>query len=342
MEIVQLGRSGLRVSRLCLGTMTFGNETDEAEAARIGAAALDAGVTFWDTADMYSRGRSEEIVGRLLAGKRDGVVLATKVWAAMGDGPNDRGLSARHVIAACEASLRRLGTDWIDLYYLHLPDPLTPMDETLRAMDDLRRAGKIRYVACSNFRSWEAARLVGVAEAHGWQPISATQPVYNLTNRQAEIELIPMATAYGLGVVTYSPLARGVLTGKYRWGETPPPDSRLGRKNPRLLAAEWREASLAVVTSLQQLADARGIPLARLAQAWVLANRQVTSMIAGPRTLAHWEESIAAAALPWDAALESAVDAAVPRGTFTGREVPDPTYYPVAGRTTSPGLLPRA
>lgn len=333
MDCVQLGRTGLRVSRLCLGTMTFGNETDEAEAARIGRAALDAGVFFWDTADMYARGRSEEIVGRVLGGARQQVVLATKVWAAMGEGPNDRGLSARHVIEACEASLRRLKTDWIDLYYLHLPDPDVPADETLRAFEDLRSTGKIRYVACSNHRSWETARLVHLAERFGWQPVSAIQPVYNLTNRQAEVELIPMATAYGLGVVTYSPLARGVLTGKYAWGAPPPSDSRLARGNPRFIAAEWREASLDVVNALTALAEARGISLARLAQAWVLANRRVSAVIAGPRTLAHWEESLAAAEMPWDAELEAAVDAEVPRGTFTGREVPDPAYHPVTGRS---------
>jgi aryl-alcohol dehydrogenase-like predicted oxidoreductase len=331
-DVVQLGRAGLRVSRICLGTMTFGAETDEAEATRIAEAALDAGAFFWDTADMYAKGRSEEIVGRVLRGRRDRVVLATKAYAPMGDGPNDRGLSARHVIAACEASLRRLQTDWIDLYYLHLPDPCTPLDETLRAMDDLRRSGKIRYIACSNFRAWESVRLLQVAERHGWQPISAIQPVYNLTNRQAEIEILPMATAHGLGAVTYSPLARGVLTGKYRWGEAPPPDSRLARKNPRLLAAEWREASMAVVDGLTAVAAARGVPLARLAQAWVLANPQVTSMIAGPRTLAQWEESAAGACLAWDPTLEAEVDRLVPPGTFTGREVPDPAYYPVTGR----------
>ncbi len=326
-QVVPLGRSGLKVSRLCLGTMTFGAETDEALAARIGAAALDAGVFFWDTADMYSKGRSEEFIGRILGPRRSEVVLATKAFAPMGAGANDRGLSARHLISACEASLRRLQTDWIDLYYLHLPDPGTPLEETLRAIEDLRRAGKIRYVGCSNHRAWEAARLIATAERHGWQPLSATQPVYNLTNRQAEIEIIPMATATGLGVVTYSPLARGVLTGKYRWGEPPPGDSRLGRNNPRFLAAEWREASIAVADKLSG-----AVPLARLAQAWVLANPQVTAMIAGPRTMAHWEESLAATRLTWDPSFESAVDVLVPPGTFTGRDVPDPAYYPVTGR----------
>ena len=172
MEAVQLGRSGLRVSPLCLGTMTFGNETGLDEARTIADRALDEGVFFWDTADMYSVGGSETMVGTLMEGRRDRIVLATKCWAAMGPGANDRGLSARHMIAACEASLRRLKTDWIDLYYLHIPDKLTPIDESLRAMEDLIRSGKVRYAACSNYRAWEVQDMVRRSEARGvrWGP----------------------------------------------------------------------------------------------------------------------------------------------------------------------------
>lgn len=330
---VQLGRSGLRVSPLCLGTMTFGATCDAGEARRISDRCLDAGVFFWDTADMYGGGASEEIVGGLLAGRRQRVVLATKAFAPMGPGANDRGLSARHLIAACEASLRRLRTDWIDLYYLHLPDRSVPLDETLRAMEDLVRSGKVRYVGASNFRAWEVRDLDHTARRHGWQPLTAVQPLYNLLNRDIEVELLPMCSEHGLGVVSYSPLARGVLTGKYRSGEAPPAASRLARNNKRFLQAEWREASLEVVEALRPMAAARGVPLSQLTLRWAMANAQVHSIIIGPRTLAQADDALMAAAVPWDAELEAAVDALVPPGTHSGREWPDPAYYPVTGRT---------
>jgi aryl-alcohol dehydrogenase-like predicted oxidoreductase len=330
---VQLGRAGLRVSPLCLGTMTYGATCDAAEARRIADRCLDAGVFFWDTADMYGGGTSEEVVGGLLAGRRQQVVLATKAFATMGPGANDGGLSARHLIAACEASLRRLGTDWIDLYYLHLPDRSVPLDETLRAMEDLVRSGKVRYVGASNFRAWEVRDLDHAARRHGWQPLTAVQPLYNLLNRDVEVELLPMCRQHGLGVVSYSPLARGVLTGKYRSGEAPPAASRLARNNKRFLEAEWREASLDVVEALRPLAEARGVPLSQLALRWAMANEQVHSVIIGPRTLAQADDALAAARVPWDAELEAAVDALVPPGTHSGREWPDPAYYPVKGRS---------
>jgi len=329
---VQLGRSGLRVSPLCLGTMTFGATCDGSEARRIADRCLDAGVFFWDTADMYGAGASEDIVGGLLAGRRQQVVLATKAFAPMGPGPNDRGLSARHLISACEASLRRLGTDWIDLYYLHLPDRTVPLDETLRAMEDLVRSGKVRYVGASNFRAWEVRDLDHTARAHGWQPLTAVQPLYNLLNRDIEVELLPMCQRHGLGVVSYSPLARGVLTGKYRAGQDPPAESRLARNNKRFLEAEWRPSSLEVVDGLRPIAAERGVPLSQLALRWAMANRSVDSIIIGPRTLAQAEDALAAASLSWDDALEVAVDTLVPPGTHSGREWPDPAYYPVTGR----------
>lgn len=333
MEVVQLGRCGLRVSRLCLGTMTFGNETTEVEAREIADRALDARVFFWDTADMYSQGRSEEIVGRLLEGRRDRVVLATKAWAPMGPGPNDRGLSARHLKSACEASLRRLRTDRIDLYYLHLPDRSVPHEEKLRALEDLARDGKILHAACSNHRAWETLDLVHTARAHGWQPLVAVQPLYNLVNRDIEVELLPMCADQGLGVVTYSPLARGVLTGKYAG----PSDgaSRLSRNNPRFLQAEWRPESVEVATALVALAEARGVTAADLAVAWALANRNVHSVIAGPRTVDHLERYLRGAAVTWDAELEAACDALVPPGCHSGKAFPDPAYYPVTGRRTA-------
>lgn len=335
-EPVQLGACGLKVSRLGLGTMTFGGRTDLAEARRIADRALEAGVFHWDTADMYGGGASEELVGELLAGRRQQVVLATKAWASMGPGPNDGGLSARHLKLACEASLRRLGTDWIDLYYLHLPDRGVPLDETLRAVEDLRREGKIRYLACSNYWSWEVVELVMTARAAGWQPLVAVQPRYNIFNRDIEVELLPMTARLGLGVVAYSPLSRGVLTGKYGTGGTVPADSRRAHDNLRLAQCEWRPESLALVPRLEELAASRGVGLTQLAVAWALANERVHCVLAGPRSLEQLEGYLAALALDWDAALEAAVDALVPPGTFTGRAWPDPAYFPVTGRVPRP------
>jgi aryl-alcohol dehydrogenase-like predicted oxidoreductase len=331
-EPVRLGKSGLLVSPLCLGTMTFGAETAEDEARRIADRALDAGVFFWDTADMYGKGTSEEMVGRLLSGRRDKVVLATKAYAQMGPGPNDRGLSARHLIAACEASLRRLNTDWIDLYYLHLPDRGVPLDETLRATEDLIRSGKIRYLACSNYRAWEVMDLLLTSQSLGTQPVTAVQPLYNLVNRDIEVELLPMCHAKGLGVVSYSPLARGVLTGKYAWDAEIPGESRLHRNNKRFLQAEWRQPSVDVAQKLVELAASIDVTAAELATAFALANRRVHSVIAGPRTLDHWESYLRAGEIEWTPQLEAACDDLVPAGCHTGVGWPDPAYYPVTGR----------
>jgi aryl-alcohol dehydrogenase-like predicted oxidoreductase len=332
MQPVRLGQSGLNVSTLCLGTMNFGADTEPETAAAIADMALEHGLFFWDTADMYSKGRSEEIVGELLRGRREQVVLATKAFAQMGPGPNDGGLSARHILSACEGSLRRLNTDWIDLYYLHLPDRSVPLDETLRAMEDLVRSGKVRYIACSNYRAWEVMELLEVAKANHWQAMTAIQPLYNIVNRDIEVELLPMARAKGLGVVTYSPLARGVLTGKYRWNQAPPSDSRLERSNPRFLKAEWREASVAVAAELDKIAQARGHTTAQLAVAWAAANQLVDSVIIGPRTLEQMADYIAAMQVSVDSDFEAQIDALVPPGCHSGHGFPDWDYYPVNGR----------
>ncbi len=331
MEPVRLGRSGLMVSPLCLGTMTFGVHTDLDEANEIADLAMDRGVFFWDTADMYGSGASEEVVGKLLEGRRDQVVLATKVFAPMGPGPNDRGLSARHILSACEASLERLNTEYIDLYYLHLPDPGAPIDESLRAMEDLVRAGMVRYAACSNYRAWQVLDLVRTAESRGWQPMTAVQPLYNLVNRDVEVELLPMCAHEGLGVVTYSPLARGILTNKYRWEVPPDPDTRLGRSNKRLLQAEWRRESVEIAARLAPVAEARGMTPGQLATRWAMANELVTSVIVGPRTLDQAREALDSAHQPWDEALETMVDAQVPPGSHSGPEFFD-SQYPVEGR----------
>lgn len=330
MEPVKLGRSGLWVSPLCLGTMTFAATTSDQDARAIADRALEAGMFFWDTADMYSRGGSEEVVGRLLHGRREQVVLATKAFARMGPGPNDGGLSARHLIAACEASLKRLGTDWIDLYYLHLPDRSTPIEESLRAIEDLTRSGKIRYAGCSNYFTWEVMELLGTQERNGWQPLTAVQPLYNMVNRDIEVEMLPMCQAKGLGVVSYSPLARGVLTGKYTEGT--PENSRLARSNQRFLRAEWRDESVHIASRVAELAASRGVAPSELAVAWAMANRTVHSVIAGPRTLEQLESYLRGASVAWDAELEAAIDALVPPGCHSGKAFPDPDYYPVTGR----------
>jgi aryl-alcohol dehydrogenase-like predicted oxidoreductase len=332
---VQLGRSGLRVSPLCLGTMMFGGPADLDTARRIADLCLDRGVFFWDTADMYGKGASEEVCGELLRGRRQQVVLATKVFADMGPGVNDRGLSARHILSACDASLRRLGTDFIDLYYLHLPDDTVPLDETLRAMEDLVRSGRVRYVGCSNYRAWQIVELIHTARSSGFSPVIAAQPLYNIVNRDVEVELLPMAHRYGLGVVSYSSLARGVLTGKYTWDGPAPAGSRLHRGDRRFLRAEWRQPSVEVAAALAPLAAARGCTPGQLATAWAMANRRVHSVIIGPRTVAQAEESLGAAEVIIDAEVEAAVDALVPPGSHSGRGWPDADYYPVTGRVLS-------
>ena len=332
MTPVQFGSSGLKVSPLCLGTMMFGTQADLPTARAIADRCLERGVFFWDTADMYGQGASEQVCGEVLRGRRAQVVLATKVYAPMGEAPNDRGLSARHILAACEASLRRLGTDWIDLYYLHLPDRAVPLEESLRAMEDLVRSGKVRYIGASNHRAWEAVELILVARQHGWQPITGLQPLYNLVNRDIEVELLPMAARFGLGVACYSPLARGILTNKYAWDAPPPQGSRLARQDRRFLQAEWREASIAVAAQLAPLAQARGCTPGQLATAWAMRNALVHSTIIGPRTVAQAEEALGVADVTLDAEVEAAVDALVPPGTHSGHAWPDAHYYPVTGR----------
>jgi len=257
-EYRNLGNKGVKVSQLCLGTMMFGGPTPDDESVEIIRWAIDAGINFLDTADKYNAGESERVVGKAIRDCRDFVVLATKCGIAMGDGPNDRGSSRKHILLAAEASLKRLGTDYIDLYYLHTPDPATPIEESLEALDDLVTQGKVLYVGCSNFWAWQAAQAVGIQQLNGWDAFAAVQPLYNMANRDCEAELLPMADALGLGVVTYSPLARGVLTGKYRRGQEPPADSRAARGNKRMLETEYREANFELAEQLQELADAVG------------------------------------------------------------------------------------
>ena len=277
-----LGASGLKVSPLCLGTMLFGSLTDEAEAARIVGSARDAGINFIDTAVSYAGGKGEAILGDLLAADRDWWVIATKVGSRTGPGPNEDGTSRRQVQASIERSLRRLRTDHVDLYYLHRDDETTPLGESLQAVGDLIRAGKVLYLGLSNFRGWRLAEAVGLCHELGIPAPVAVQPYYHALNRQPEVELLPAAAHFGLGVVPFSPLARGILTGKYRPGEEPPADSRAGRKDADLLRREWRDESLEIAQELRRHAESKGMTTGQFAVNWLLGNALVTAVLAGP------------------------------------------------------------
>ena len=324
------GNSGLKVSPMCLGTMMFGGPTPLVDAQTIADMALEHGVFFWDTADMYGKGASEEVVGRLMKGKRNQIVLATKVFAQMSELPNDRGLSARHIIRACEQSLKRLQTEWIDVYYLHFPDA-APIEESLRAVEDLCRSGKVRYVACSNYRAWETLRLIQTAKDNGWQPLVGIQPLYNIVNRDIEVELLPMAQHYGLGVASYSPLARGVLTGKYSKGNIPE-KSRLDRKDKRFIQAEWREESVWVAEQLLPLANRLKASRAQVATRWAMANSCIHSVIIGPRTVEQAKEALLSQYISWDKQAEEFIDTLIPPGCHSGKGFFDQNYAPVLGR----------
>lgn len=326
-----LGQSGLKVSPLWLGAMTFGAQTDEKDAGEIIAATRGAGLNAIDTSDNYAAGESERVVGRLVAGDRDRWVLATKVANPGSNDPNDRGLSRRWLLRAVENSLRRLGTDWIDVYYMHRDDESTPIEETLLTMARLIEAGKIRYYGVSNFRAWRVARMVETARRMGLPQPIVCQPVYSAVTRLIETELLPCCTAYGVGVVAYSPLARGVLTGKYRSDGQPEPGSRVARRDARMLQTEFRPESVAASHEFKAHAQRRGLSPTQLAIAWVLGNRLVTGVIGGPRTLAQWEDYLAALSISVTPDDEAFVDRLVPPGYASSHGYHDPEY-PSHGR----------
>ena len=331
MEYRNLGRSGLKVSPLCLGTMMFGDRTDYAESSRIVASAREAGVNFIDTADAYAKGESEKIVGKLIAGDRDHWVLATKVGNPMGEGPNERGTGRKRLLAAIDRSLDRLGTDFVDIYYLHKDFEDTPLEETIDAMGDILASGKARYFGVSNFRGWRIAEVVRVCGELGVARPVVCQPYYNAMNRQPETEVLPACHHYGIGVVPYSPLARGVLVGKYRPGEEPAADTRAGRKDRRMMQTEFRAESLAMAQTLKAHAEAKGMTATAFAVGWVLANRIVSSVIAGPRTLEQWQGYVDALGKPIDAQDEALVDSLVRTGHPSTPGYNDPAY-PLTGR----------
>jgi len=318
MEHRPLGRTGMHVSTLCLGTMMFGEwgNPDEGECARIVHAALDAGINFVDAADIYADGQSEEILGRALRGRRDEVVLATKFGNPMGDDPNRRGGSRRWITQAVEDSLRRLGTDWIDLYQLHRPDPHTDIDETLAALSDLIHAGKVRAIGTSTFSAAELVEAQWVAERRGRERFTTEQPPYSIFARGVEAEVLPTCQRHGIGVIVWSPLNGGWLTGKYRRGQAPPPGSRAVREPDHFdFGDPIRERKLDLVEALVELADGAGLSLTHLAQAWVLVHPAVTSAIIGPRTPEQLADVLGAADVVLDDDLLDAIDALVPPGT---------------------------
>ncbi|MEP7357581.1 MAG: aldo/keto reductase [Anaerolineales bacterium] len=280
MQYRQLGNAGVKVSAVGVGCNQFGSTVDRAGTAAIVQQALEVGINFFDTADVYgNRGGSEEMLGQALAGHWQEVVLATKVQGRMGDGPNDAGASRAHIVAGAEASLRRLQTDHIDLYQIHNWDGSTPLEETLRALDDLVRAGKVRYVGASNFMAWQLGRANDVAERHGWAPFVSVQPHYHMLERGIERELMPYCQWAGVGILPYFPLAGGFLTGKYQRGEAPPPGTR-GARSP-YVQRYLTEANFALLDKLRPMAEAHGRSLAELAVAWLLAQPQIASVIAG-------------------------------------------------------------
>ena len=304
MEYIRLGSAGLKVSRICLGMMSYGSQTerawhlDESAAEPIVKAAIDGGVTFFDTADSYSDGVTEQITGRLLArlfDRREDYVLATKVYFPMGPGPNDRGLSRKHVLAEIDASLGRLGTDYVDLYQIHRWDYQTPIEETMEALHEVVRAGKARYIGASSMFAWQFAKAQHLAERHGWTSFASMQNHYNLAYREEEREMIPLCVDQGVAVLPYSPLARGVLTGnRNRQGER-----RTARAGADPLSDERYHSpgDFDVVDRLAEVAAARGAPPAQVALAWLLSRPAVTAPIVGATRLGHISDALAAVQL---------------------------------------------
>src|SRR5438067_1220286 len=297
MEYRQLGRTGVQVSSICLGCMMFGRRTSPEDSEAIIDRALDDGINFLDTANVYARGRSEEITGEALRrnGRRQRVVLATKVHGQMAeDDPNAAGNSRRHIIAECEASLRRLQTDYIDLYQIHRPEPNTPIDETLRALDDLIRAGKVRYIGSSTYAAWQLVESLWVAKELGLNRFVCEQPPYNQLDRRIEHELLPMARTYGFAVIPWSPICGGLLTGKYKRGQELPEGARFADQTNPIYRRRLTERIYDVVEGLEPIAQEKGCTLAQLSLAWVLNQPGVTSPIIGPRTMEQFEDNIGA------------------------------------------------
>jgi 1-deoxyxylulose-5-phosphate synthase len=320
MQQRRMGRTGLKVSEICLGTMTFAGQCDQATSFEILDVAWGRGVTFLDTADAYpippepeTAGRTEEVIGRWLAlepKRRQQIVLATKCRIRVGHGANDQGLSRRHILSACEASLRRLRTDWIDLYQAHLPDPETPIDESLRAMDDLVRSGKVRYIGCSNYPAWQLALALSASQQHGWARYDCAQPRFNVLYREIESELLPLCRDQGVGVIVYNPLAGGMLSGKHSAKEAPEAGTRfsLGASGELYRERYWQTAQFEAVDRLKSYCQQRNWSLATASVAWVLQQSGITAAIVGASRPDQLDATLAAADLAFDQEARSTFD----------------------------------
>jgi aryl-alcohol dehydrogenase (NADP+) len=331
-----LGASGLKVPKLWLGTMMFGDQTDAVQAASIVDASRDAGINAIDTANAYAAGGSEHITGRLIAADRERWVLATKLANPMGPGPNERGLSRKHMMSAVDASLKRLNTDYVDVLYLHREDATTPLEETLTAVAQLIERGKVHHFGLSNFRAWRVARVAEMCRAMGIPQPVVCQPPYNAMSRQIETELLPCCAHYGLGAVVYSPLARGVLSGKYKPGVAPPEGSRAARNDTRIMQTEFRPESLELAGKMAEYARAHGLTPTQLALGWVWNNTLVNGVIGGPKTLAQWQDYLDALHSPFSAEDETFVSALVTTGHASTPGYNDP-QYPLTGRVPHTG-----
>jgi len=315
MEYRSLGRTGVQVSQLCLGCMNFGGKTDADASAEIISTAIEAGVNFLDTADVYNAGLSEQIIGQALQdlGCRDNIVLATKFHGRTGDDVNDRGNHRRHIMQACEASLERLKTDYIDLYQVHRPQSDIPIDETLRALDDLIRQGKVLYVGTSTFAAWQLCESLWVAKELGLNRFVCEQPPYHLLDRRIEQELVPFCRTYGLAILPWSPLAGGLLSGKYRRGQAPPPGSRYEQRDRQ---ARITPQVFAALEDLRSLADTLGCTMSQLALSWCMQQPGITSPIIGPRTLEQLQDNLAAVDITLSSEDLEQIDQMLPPGTF--------------------------
>ncbi|WP_372827054.1 aldo/keto reductase [Polaromonas sp.] len=331
MKYRRLGNSNLKVSTLCLGTMMFGQQTPDKEAARIVASAKEHGINFIDTADVYNEGASETLIGKLLAGQRQDWVIASKLGNKAGKGINQAHYSRSWMMQQTDAILARLGTDYLDILYLHRDFHGENLEEAVRTLGDLIRAGKIRSFGLSNFRGWRIAEIMRLCEKTGVPQPVVCQPYYNLLNRGPEVEILPACGHYGLGVVPYSPLARGVLTGKYPPGQAPAADTRAGSGDKRIMETEFREESLVIAQKIKARCDAKGWVPGQFAAAWVLANPLISSVIAGPRLLSHLEDVYGAVDLVLDNEDEAFVNELVVPGHASTPGYNDPGY-PFFGR----------
>lgn len=307
MKHVPLGRTGVQVSELCFGTMSFGGDADRAESRRMYAACREAGIDFFDCANVYSEGRAEEILGELMAGERDQLIITSKCVQATGPGPNQRGASRRNIRLAVEASLRRLGTDRLDVLFMHHWDDTADPEQTLRALDDLVSSGTVLYLGASNYAAWQIARALGVSERRGWARFDVLQPMYNLVKRQAEVEILPLARAEGLAVISYSPIGGGLLSGKYR-PETRPDAGRIV-DNPmyaKRYASDWMVETAAAFTGM---AERLGVHPVSLAVAWVAAHPAVTCPIIGARSLEQLQPSLDSPGIEMPPALRAEIAA---------------------------------